>query len=224
LAIQDLSAAGHQPMSSSDGRYTIVFNGEIYNFLDLREELERNGEQFTSRTDTEVILRCYALEGESCLERFEGMFALAIWDAAERSCFLARDPLGIKPLYLWRHRDSLAFASEVRALAAADLAPTSLSNMALYEYFLYGSVQEPRTLIDQFEVLPAGHRMLWREGGGRRQRYWKLEFGTTELSRQEAIGTTRAALDDSIRRHLVSDVPVGVFLSGGIEPTITTCG
>jgi asparagine synthase (glutamine-hydrolysing) len=219
LAIIDLSAAGHQPMSSPDGRYTITFNGEIYNFLELRQELLELGEHFQSRTDTEVILKLYAREGSECVKRLEGMFAFAIWDRLQRRCFLARDPLGIKPLYLWRQRETLAFASEVLALLKADVGPKSLCDLGLQEYLLYGSVQEPRTLIDEIEALPAGYTLDWAQGSARRERYWQLKFGSAPASEEEVTDLTRKALDDSIRRHFVSDVPVGIFLSGGIDST-----
>jgi asparagine synthase (glutamine-hydrolysing) len=219
LAIQDLSPCGHQPMSTPDGRYTIVFNGEVYNFQDLRRDLEKSGEQFASRTDTEVILKLYARLGQECVHEFDGMFSFALWDEREGSCFLARGPFGIKPMYLWRYRESLAFASEMRSLFEADLGPKTLCALALHEYFLYGSVQDPRTLVDEIEVLPAGHSMVWREGSGRRRRYWHLSFGSEVMSKADATELTRRALDDSIRRHFVSDVPVGIFLSGGIDST-----
>jgi asparagine synthase (glutamine-hydrolysing) len=119
LAILDLSPAGHQPMSTDDGRYTIVFNGEIYNFAAVREELEAAGVHCRSQGDTEVILHAYRLYGENCVERFVGMYAFAIWDRLEQTCFLARGPMGIKPLYVWRRGDRLAFASEVRSVLAA---------------------------------------------------------------------------------------------------------
>jgi asparagine synthase (glutamine-hydrolysing) len=219
LAVLDLSSAGHQPMSSPDGRYTITFNGEIYNFMELRQELQSHGESFRSRTDTEVILKLYEREGPECAQRLKGMFAFAIWDRVEKRCFLARDPLGIKPLYLWRHRETLAFASEVRALVLADLGSKTLCDLALQEYLLYGSVQEPRTLIDEIEALPAGYTLDWMEGSGRRVRYWQLKFAADPVSEQDSVELTRTALDDSIRRHFVSDVPVGIFLSGGIDST-----
>ncbi len=219
LAILDLSETGHQPMSTDDSRYTIVFNGEIYNFRDLRNDLEARGVTFQSRSDTEVILRLFEREGAACVNVLEGMFAFAIWDSREQRCFLARGPFGIKPLYIWRHRGSLAFASEIRALLRAELSGTSLCRLALQEYFLYGSVQEPRTLIDEIEVLPPGYVLTWQAGGGRRQRYWRLRFPEQPKCGNDAIAVTRAALDDSIRRHFVSDVPVGIFLSGGIDST-----
>jgi asparagine synthase (glutamine-hydrolysing) len=219
LAILDLSGGGHQPMTSIDGRYIIVFNGEIYNFRELRSGLECKGEAFRTQSDTEVLLRLYQREGAECLQRLEGMFALAIWDRDEETCFLARDPLGIKPLYLWRHGESLAFASEVRALLQAELGAKRLCASALYDYFLYGSVQEPLTLVEQIEALPAGNALLWKRGVGRRQRYWQLQFGADPMSPNEAVSVTRTALEDSIKRHFVSDVPVGIFLSGGLDST-----
>src|SRR5437588_4926028 len=126
LAIQDLSSAGHQPMTSNDGRYTIVFNGEIYNFKQLSAELETEGETFNSGSDTEVILKMYARYGPDCVREFEGMFAIAIWDEREQTCFLSRGPLGIKPLYYSENRGTLIFASEMRALLNSGLVPRKL--------------------------------------------------------------------------------------------------
>jgi asparagine synthase (glutamine-hydrolysing) len=219
LAILDLSSGGHQPMTSNDGRYIIVFNGEIYNFRELRAELEQEGEAFRTNSDTEVLLRLYQRDDAACLRRLDGMYAFAIWDREEETCFLARDPLGIKPLYFWRQGETLAFASEMRALLQAQLGPKRLFATALYEYLLFGAVQDPQTLIEQIEALPPGHAMLWKRGGGRPQRYWQLQFGADSFSPQEAIELTRHALDESIRRHFVSDVPVGIFLSGGLDST-----
>lgn len=217
LAILDLSEGGHQPMPSLDGRFVIVFNGEIYNFRALKCELEQQGETFRTQSDTEVLLKLYQREGAACVEKLAGMFAFAVWDRQDETCFLARDPLGIKPLYVWREGTSLAFASELQALLAADLGAKKVCASALHEYLLYGSVQEPCTLLDKIELLPAGHSLLWRQGQGHPQRYWQLEF-TAELSEpHEAVAATRAALVDSIRRHFVSDVPVGIFLSGGLD-------
>ena len=219
LAILDLSSAGHQPMASADGRYSIVFNGEIYNFLELRRELEQAGEHFRSRSDTEVILRLYQREGAACVRRLDGMFAFAIWDAVKKSCFLARDPLGIKPLYIWRRGEAFAFASEIRTLLRAELGPKRLCPTALRQYLLFGSVQEPRTLVDEIESLPAGHTMLWKDGSGQLDRYWRLQFAADPILPRDAAALTRSALEDSVRRHFVSDVPVGIFLSGGKDST-----
>jgi asparagine synthase (glutamine-hydrolysing) len=217
LAILDLTGGGHQPMTSEGGRYTIVFNGEIYNFRALRAELEAAGETFRTRSDTEVLLRLYERDGEACVRKLDGMFSFAVWDRVEETCFLARDPLGIKPLYFWRQGETLAFASEIRALLAAELGSKSVCASALYEYLLYGAVQDPLTLVEQVQALPAGHTMLWKRGVCQPRRYWQLQFGSEPLEAREAVELTRAALEDSIRRHFVSDVPVGIFLSGGLD-------
>jgi asparagine synthase (glutamine-hydrolysing) len=219
LAILDLSPAGHQPMSSPDGRFHITFNGEIYNFAELRAELEKAGEVFKSHSDTEVILRSYARYGTECIREFEGMYAFAIWDSKERNCFLARDPLGIKPLYYAHHRGTLAFASEIRALLASGIIPRRLSASALQGYLLYGSVQEPDTLVEGIHCLPAGHSLTWREGEIKIRRYWDLHFMTERVEWSAAVASARDALEDSVRRHFVSDVPVSIFLSGGIDST-----
>ena len=219
LAILDPGPAGHQPMASPDGRYHIVFNGEIYNFKALRKELEAAGEIFHSNSDTEVVLRLYERFGEECVREFDGMFALAIWDEREQTCFLARDPFGIKPLYLWRRGRTLAFASEVRALLAADFAPRQLCPVALRHYLLFGSVPEPETLLVDVRMLPAGHKLLWRAEGGRARRYWEMQFPMDTLPAERAVETARVAIEETVRRHYVSDVPVSIFLSGGIDST-----
>lgn len=219
LAILDLSDNGSQPMHSSDGRYTIVFNGEIYNYRQLAEELRKRGVQFRSGSDTEVLLELFRFHGPDALDLLDGMFALAIWDRQRRSLFLGRDPLGIKPLYVWNTHGVLGFASELRALLATELAPVKLSAPALADYLLWGSVQEPNTLVENVKLLPAGSWMKWEEGDVETQLYWKLQFGNEPISNTDAVDRTRTALDDSIRRHFVSDVPVGIFLSGGIDST-----
>lgn len=218
LAILDLSPAGHQPMHSRDGRYTIVFNGEIYNFAALRARLEKDGVQFHSHSDTEVVLALYLQRGPACVQELQGMFALAIWDRDERTCFLARDPLGIKPLYYCTQGRTLGFASEVRALAAAEIVPRRLSRPGLQGYLLYGSVPEPHTIMADMQCLPAGHYLLWRDGQQTLTRYWELKFSTRPTD-TDAAWNTREALLDSVRRHFVSDVPVGIFLSGGMDST-----
>jgi asparagine synthase (glutamine-hydrolysing) len=219
LAIQDLTQAGHQPMQTADGRYTIVFNGEIYNFKELRADLEREGETFDSGSDTEVILRMYALYGPDCVREFAGMFGIAIWDDLEKTCFIARGALGIKPLYYFERDGALLFGSEVRALLGSGLVPRRLSSEAVRGYLLFGAVPEPLTLIDGVFALPAGHYMIWRGGNTRITKFWDLQFGDQRVEEGEAASSVRAALVDSIQRHLVSDVPVGVFLSGGIDST-----
>jgi asparagine synthase (glutamine-hydrolysing) len=224
LAILDLSPAGHQPMSSADGRYIIVFNGEIYNFRELRAELVSRGAQFQSHSDTEVILKLYVDLGVDCVSKLRGMFAFAIWDAKEKTCFLARDPLGIKPLYYFYDQENgiFLFGSELKPLLRTGLAPKKLCSRGLFGFFRTGSVPEPYTLIEGVRCLEAGSTILWHDGGIIHNRYWRLDFAAAErapCSESEAAATTREALLDSVAHHFVSDVPVGIFLSGGIDST-----
>lgn len=219
LAILDLSSAGHQPMSTADGRYWITFNGEIYNFQELRSQLEALGEKFSSRTDTEVILKLYQRIGTDCVKQLRGMFAFAIWDNLEQTCFLARDPLGIKPLYYWQSHSTLVFASELRAVLASGLIEKTLSKEGLYGYLVSGSVPEPHTLIEDVHCLEAGHTLFWKTGQVSKSCYWQIDFSPESISEEDAIAKVRKALIDSIQYHFVSDVPVGVFLSGGIDST-----
>lgn len=217
LSILDLSPAGHQPMSTADGRYWITFNGEIYNFRELRHTLLAQGEQFHSHTDTEVILKLYQKLGSNCVQQLRGMFAFAIWDDLEKTCFLGRDPLGIKPLYYWSSGSTLVFASELRSVLASGLPSISLSPEGLYGYLIGGSVPEPHTLIQGVRCLEAGHWLHWQSGNLTHSQYWQINFTPEAISVPEAKEKVRAALIDSIGHHFVSDVPVGIFLSGGID-------
>lgn len=219
LAILDLSPGGHQPMASADGRYTICFNGEIYNFRVLRSELEKEGVEFHSQSDTEVILKLFEREGIDSMKKLRGMFALAIWDQTTRRMFLARDPLGIKPLYVHRSPGVLAFASELRALCGSGVFGATMNPQAVRRYLESGSVPEPMTLVQEVECLEAGRSLLWQEGSGRIQSFWQLSWSGQEAVTEDAVEFTRKALADSVRHHFVSDVPVGVFLSGGIDST-----
>jgi asparagine synthase (glutamine-hydrolysing) len=220
LAVLDLSAAGHQPMSTPDGRYTVVFNGEVYNFRELRRGLEQKGVAFRTQTDTEVVLRAYEAYGDACVEQLRGMFALAIWDERERTCLLARDRFGIKPLYYCHDRGGqLVFGSEVRALLTSGLVSKELDARAHYDYFRTGSVQEPRTLLRDVRCLEAGCHGRWQAGRFETRRYWRLAFPPTTIPDRDAVAATRAALLDSVAHHFVSDVPVGIFLSGGVDST-----
>jgi asparagine synthase (glutamine-hydrolysing) len=219
LAILDLSSAGHQPMASANGRYRIVLNGEIYNFQALRAELEAEGEIFLSRSDTEVVLKMYERYGPDCVREFEGMFALAIWDEQEQVCFLARDPLGIKPLYYHETNGAIWFASELKTLLGTSLVTRRLCLEAVSGYLLFGAVPEPLTLVENVRALPAGHHLVCKNGRVQLTKYWDIQFDDEPLPETEAIELVRHALDESIQRHLVSDVPVGVFLSGGIDST-----
>ncbi|MFM8471669.1 MAG: asparagine synthase (glutamine-hydrolyzing), partial [Limisphaerales bacterium] len=219
LSILDLSPAGHQPMSTPDGRLTIVFNGEIYNFQELRQPLIEQGVVFRSNSDTEVILRAYEAHGPACVEQLRGMCALALWDDREKTSLLARDPFGIKPLYYHEAGGRLAFASEVRALLASGLVSRELDAAGLHGYFRTGSVPEPRTLLRDARCLEAGHWAMWQAGRLQPRQYWKMHFAPEPVSPPDAVSRTRAALLDSVEHHFISDVPVGVFLSGGIDST-----
>jgi asparagine synthase (glutamine-hydrolysing) len=219
LSILDLSAAGHQPMSTTDNRYHITFNGEIYNFQELRENLISQGEKFHSQTDTEVILKLYQRIGSDCVQHLRGMFAFAIWDDLEKTCFLARDHLGIKPLYYYQLGTTLVFASELRAVLVSGLPAINMSLEGLYGYLTTGSVPEPYTLIADIYCLSAGNWLYWQNGNITKKQYWQINFTPEKISPPEAREIVRKALLDSIQHHFISDVPVGIFLSGGIDST-----
>jgi asparagine synthase (glutamine-hydrolysing) len=224
LSILDLEPRANQPMHSGDGRYAIVFNGEIYNFRDLRHELEKDGETFRTQSDTEVLLKLYAREGEGMLLRLRGMFAIAIWDRRTRSVFLARDPYGIKPLYIARNKDGWLFASQVKALLASGLVSHDSDPQGQAGFWLLGSVPEPRTWFRDISALPAGSwcRMTADNRFSGPHKYWDIgdswrDAPECRLNPDDAQEMVRAAVSESVRQHLVADVPVGVFLSGGID-------
>jgi len=218
LSILDLSAAGHQPMVTPDGRYTVVYNGEIYNFQEIRAELEGLGDVFRSNGDTEVALHAYARWGAGALTRFRGMFALAIWDDREGTLFLARDRLGIKPLYYTRGPRGLAFASEVRTLLVTGFAERRLSRRALSSYFAFGSVSEPDTIIEGVSAVPPGHWLRVRDGEVVERAYWSLPIvPDREAAFEDEVRAIRPLLQESVRLRLIADVPIGIFLSGGID-------
>lgn len=226
LAVIDLSEAARQPMRSEDGRIWLVFNGEIYNFRELRIDLERRGHRFRSGSDTEVILRLYEEEGVECVRKLNGMFALAILDRGRRKLVLARDPLGIKPCYYYRGKREFIFASEIKAILGSGAYTTEIDEQALYDYFTYLYVPCPSTIYrDVLQVLPAHVLELDLETMETKQwPYWSLADGAdeAELDGPVAAGEIRRLLTDSVRRQLISDVPLGVFLSGGVDSTILT--
>lgn len=207
-------------MTSADGRYTISFNGEIYNYKKLRRLLEDDGEKFVSNSDTEVILKLFARKGENCVHSLRGMFAFVIWDEQKKRGFAARDALGIKPLYYRNKGGVFAFASEVRAILASGLSSQSISSRGVLGYLQRGSVTEPDTAIRDIKALPAGSYLYWNGGKSKIAKYWKPRFETVMYQPPKAIEITRTALEHSVRAHLVSDVPVGIFLSGGIDSSV----
>ena len=220
LSIVDL-AGGHQPMSTPDGRYWIVFNGEIYNHFVIRQELESRGYSFRTRSDTEVILQAYACWGAQCIERFLGMFAFAIWDETEHRLFLARDRIGIKPLYYVNRNGTFYFASEIKALFEhPDLATPRLNRDALSHYFTFLCVPPPATMFEGVEKLRAGHTLLVERGKELKdpERYWTPLTGSISTrSESELVDEVRETLTDAVRARLMADVPLGVFLSGGLD-------
>ncbi len=221
LSIIDLSQ-GHQPISNQDESVWIVFNGEIYNYRGLREELIERGHRFRTNSDTEVIVHLWEEEGPACVERLRGMFAFALWDDRRQQLFAARDHLGQKPLFYAETRGGLAFASEIKSLLAADSSLAELDPEALEEYLALRVVTPPRTMFRGVRKLPPAHTLTWDARDGLRiSRYWDLSY-EPKLggSDEELIDALEEQLVESLRLHMVSDVPVGAFLSGGLDSTL----
>ncbi len=219
LAIIDLSEGGHQPMRDPETENWIVYNGEVFNYRELRCELEERGCRFRSDSDTEVILQSYRVWGHECVRRWRGMFAVAIWDAARQELFLVRDRLGIKPLYYSYKDGQLLFASEVRALLATNLIERRINLAALDSYLMFGSIQDPLTLIDGVMSLPPAQTMTVNVGGIQLREYWELPLEESNEPQDSAsvIKSLGERLAEAVRLRLISDVPLGVFLSGGID-------
>lgn len=222
LAIIDL-ATGAQPLGNEDGSVQITFNGEIYNFQELRPELERLGHRFRTHSDTEVIVHAWEAWGERCVERLRGMFVFAIWDSNTRTLFLARDRLGIKPLYYWQTSERTCFASELQAFHQLEPRPRKLDLQALDFYLELQYVPAPHTIFQEVRKLSPGCTLTIQANGQTRQRcYWQLGFqpeaGVTE---RDWLDRLDAKLEEAVRLHLIADVPVGAFLSGGVDsPTV----
>jgi asparagine synthase (glutamine-hydrolysing) len=228
LAIVDLSPAGHQPMHDESGILTIVFNGELYNTAELREELIAKGYSFRSHTDTEVILAAYSHWGTECLERFNGMFAFAVFDARQQTVFLARDRAGEKPLFYHQAKGVLRFASELKALLADPALSRRIDPAALDCYLAMGYVPGDRCMLQGFNKLPPAHALLFDLPTGKAKiwRYWQLpELEAASLRPVDEAGLLdelEALLEDAVRRQMVADVPVGVLLSGGVDSSLIT--
>ena len=220
LSIIDLSPGGHMPMLSADGRMVIVYNGEVYNFRELRAELEGLGERFQSHSDTEVVLAAYRCWGAQCVQRLRGMFAFAIWEIDKQQLFAARDRLGIKPLYWTESPRGLAVASELKGLLAGGLAPRELDLQALHHFLTFYSVPPPHTMLAGVQALLPGHSLTWQAGRVTMQKYWDVPASAVRSQRmeyEEARRELRRLLEETIRLRMIADVPVGAFLSGGMD-------
>ncbi len=223
LSIIDLST-GHQPIFNEDRSAWIVFNGEIYNFLELRPDLERRGHRFTTKTDTECILHLYEDMGTDCVTRLRGMFGIAIYDKTKRKLMLARDRFGKKPMHYALHNGNLYFGSEIKSILAVAPELAAVNSQALLEYLYFGYVPEPLTAFTGIHKLPAGHVLEFENGEVRIRQYWDLpEYNThgprviTKKTEEECLEELDHLLFEATKMRLISDVPLGAFLSGGID-------
>jgi asparagine synthase (glutamine-hydrolysing) len=221
LAIIDLST-GDQPMTNEDETIWLVYNGEVYNFGELREELIGKGHKFRSTSDTEVIIHLYEEYGDECARRLRGMFAFALWDDTAKTLFVARDRVGIKPLYYMNTGKAFLFASEIKSLLRADEAQREVDPQAIHRFLTFLYLPGDRTLFKGIRKLEPGHYLLVKEGIVTCRQYWDLHFGKVSNGQdlQEACEDLRQLLERTVRDHLISDVPVGVLLSGGVDSTV----
>lgn len=220
LSIIDLSDAGRQPMATADGQYQIIFNGEIYNFASIREDLVKAGCQFRSHSDTEVLLYGYALWGDKILDRANGIFAFAIWDEVKKELFIARDHLGVKPLYYTECDGTLVFGSEIKSLLVHPRVQRRLDPIALHQYLSFLWVPDPRTMFEGIWKLPAGYCGVYRNGTLAIRQYWdcaKQAGETASGTSTEHADRVKTLLERAVHEQLVSDVPLGAFLSGGVD-------
>ena len=225
LSIIDLST-GQQPICNEDGSLWIVFNGEVFNHPDLRLQLERRGHRFSTTSDTEVVLHAYEEYGADCLSRLNGQFAIAIWDTRDRALFLARDRLGVRPLFYTVANGALVFGSEIKAVLAGPGVAASPDPMALDQIFTFWSTLSPRTFFEGIVELPPAHFMVVRDGEVKLERYWDMAFpdddATRHRSTREYVEELRELLIDAARIRLRADVPVGAYLSGGLDSSTVT--
>ena len=223
LSIIDLSQLGDQPMSTKNGRFTIVYNGEVYNFPEIKIQLEKLGYDFKSSSDTEVILIAFQEYGESCFELLNGMFALAIFDSEKDLLYLARDRFGIKPLYYFLNDETFLFGSEIKAIKCSSGIRFTIDPQALTEYLWYGNPMGENTVYKEVKEVAAGSFLKIGPDGIKSISYFNInKIPETSLSEKEIIEKTRNLLEKSVKRHLISDVPVGIFLSGGIDSSAIT--
>jgi asparagine synthase (glutamine-hydrolysing) len=223
LSIIDLHT-GQQPISNESGDIWVVYNGEIYNFQKVRADLEQRGHTFKTQTDTEIIVHAYEEYGDECVTYFNGMFAIALWDAAERRLFLARDRLGIKPLYYWSGVDKLVFGSELKALTRHPDVPRQVDFSALDLFLTLEYIPAPRTIYNGISKLLPGHRLVAEKGNIKITQYWDVPYRPISQSEEECAEILAGLIRESVSLHLRSDVPLGAFLSGGIDSsTILGC-
>ena len=218
LQVIDLKT-GHQPISNEDDRIWIVFNGEVYNFPDLRQDLEAKGHTFSTHTDTETIIHAYEEYGDDCVQHLNGMFAFAIWDSRHSRLFLARDRLGVKPLYYYLDSTLLAFGSEMKALLQCQEVPRKLNFEALDAFLTFEYIPAPLSILEGIHKLPPGHVLIVQNGKTSVKQYWDVPYGvsTSHQTEQEIEEELYALLADSTKLRLISDVPLGAFLSGGVD-------
>jgi asparagine synthase (glutamine-hydrolysing) len=224
LSIIDLGG-GHQPMTTEDGRFVVVYNGEIYNYQELRRDLEARGARFRTHSDTEVILHLHALIGDSGIARLNGIFAYALWDRTQRRLLIARDRAGIKPVYFAETPRGIAFGSEIKALFRSGIVTPSLNSQHIAEYLLYRQVAGDENLFAGIKVVPPGHTLEIREGRVTAlTRYWSAEESPTAFkgSFDDAVDALDVALNSAVKRQLMADVPLGTFCSGGIDSSLTS--
>jgi asparagine synthase (glutamine-hydrolysing) len=223
LSILDLSAAGHQPMSNEDGSVWLVFNGEIYNYVELTSVLRARGHTFRSATDSEVILHLYEEEGPRCLNSLNGMFAFVIWDSRTRTMFAARDRIGIKPLYYHLKEGLFGCASEAKAILAHPEIPTAVDDQGLADYLFAGAPLGHKTLFSGVRQLPPAHMLILSASDARIERYWDVAYRYQEgRANHQIVGDLNELIDDAVRIHCRSDAPVGCHLSGGLDSSLVS--
>lgn len=216
LSIIDLET-GRQPITNEDQTIWLVFNGEIYNFREIRAELEKRGHVFTTNSDSEVILHAYEEYGDRCVHHFNGMFAIALWDAPKRRLFLARDRLGIKPLYYWSNHEALVFGSEIKAILAHPLVPREIDPEAIDQFLTLEYIPGPRTIFKGIQKLAPGRLLIYQDGRLAIDQYWDIPFDPIKDDAHACEERLLHLLKDAVEKQLVSDVPLGAFLSGGID-------
>jgi asparagine synthase (glutamine-hydrolysing) len=219
LSIIDTSSAGHQPFFSADKRFCLTYNGELYNYLELKKELETKGYKFQTNSDTEVLINAFAEWNVECLQRLNGMFAFAIWDEKEKTLTIARDRTGIKPLYYTKIGDTFLFASEIKAILASKLIKAEIDNEGLHQFLTFLWAVPPHTMFKNIWQLPPAHFAVWKNNELKTQEYWDLDFSEEEQNSDENYWSERTleTLETCVNLEMIADVPLGAFLSGGVD-------